>query len=153
MVSLFFYYFSTMKSFHPTVLIAAESLVIGRNVGWEEIANALGVSSEEIKEMITSAKSKIKASEITGIVECSISDEFKAEPAIYKIYDEDSLIYIGSTKNMNRRWKAHHTLKSLTKPLCIYKIQVEYYTTYKDLRSIEKSLIEKHKPILNKVAL
>lgn len=86
-------------------------------------------------------------------------------PCIYVIVQDDLIWYIGSTINLKKRFSNHHVFatnkKYLLNPFVFY-VQVTYYKPFKtlyynenfvypSLLKIEKQLIIKYQPFLNKV--
>jgi len=65
---------------------------------------------------------------------------------VFSMYDE--LLYIGSSKNINRRWKNHHILKGLQEQYKGFHICCDLIDEDK-IHQEEKELIKKHNPRLN----
>lgn len=77
---------------------------------------------------------------------------------VYRIYDENSLVYVGVTKDMRSRMASHFTREDsdTSRQIPVDKIKtitrVEYTetATFSNARLLEVYLITKYKPIYNK---
>jgi excinuclease UvrABC nuclease subunit len=72
-------------------------------------------------------------------------ENIKPEPGIYAMYDEDNcLIYIGQSKNVNHRVKKHPKRSKYA------SIKVRHINTYDERIKLEERLIRRLKPKLNR---
>jgi predicted GIY-YIG superfamily endonuclease len=69
-------------------------------------------------------------------------------PAVYFVISNNEVLYIGSSCNLNRRWKEHHRYQDF-KELDLVKITWLELSDTNLLREIELTLIYKFKPRLN----
>lgn len=70
-------------------------------------------------------------------------------PAVYWVVSENGQnLYVGSTKNLNVRWKSHHRLKQLKAEGGDCFIHYKHIDI-SDLESQEKLYIDRLKPLLN----
>jgi len=72
------------------------------------------------------------------------------EQGIYFVVAGGRLVYVGQTNNLRHRWDRHHLLRTLS----IVREQIEIYWKLFDgspnqRMEIERSLIQKYRPILN----
>lgn len=73
-------------------------------------------------------------------------------PAIYLVFNESEILYIGQTKNLSHRWKSHHLcsdIQKISKEEGTIKIAWLNYHDFNSLTGLEKLLIEGLQPKLN----
>ncbi|MDJ0650495.1 MAG: GIY-YIG nuclease family protein [Xenococcaceae cyanobacterium MO_188.B19] len=71
--------------------------------------------------------------------------------AIYIVFNESEILYVGQTKNLTSRWKSHHLLKSIREINDKQSVSIAWinYEQENLLTSLEKLLIEGLEPRLN----
>ena len=83
---------------------------------------------------------EVKISELDRLPEIS---------GIYLVYNADTCIYIGQSKNIKRRWRSHHRLKqinSMYPESYIVWIRAKVY----ELDALERDFIKNIDPLLNR---
>lgn len=78
------------------------------------------------------------------LVPCDM-DNLPQSPCVYVVMDKDSVIYVGQTRNMRRRWAAHNKLKSSYSRLNLMLIPADE----RDLSELERRAILALNPVLN----
>lgn len=71
--------------------------------------------------------------------------------AIYIVFNESEILYVGQTKNLTSRWKSHHLLKSIREINEEQSVSIAWinYEQKNLLTSLEKLLIEGLQPRFN----
>lgn len=87
--------------------------------------------------------------QIVSVGSLLASQVLPSRPAVYLVFSGEKLLYIGSTSNLNSRWKGHDYKKQFRQIRGLRVAWLSGLASY-ELVNVENWLISKLQPLMNK---